>query len=33
MERFEDAFKKEEFRKMFFDYVKEISDPNQRKVS
>ena len=32
MERFEKAMKSEEFRKMFTEYAKEISDPENRKV-
>ncbi|CAB4017983.1 Hypothetical predicted protein, partial [Paramuricea clavata] len=31
MERFEKAMKSEEFRKMFAEYAKEISDPENRK--
>ena len=32
MERFEKAMKSEEFRKIFTEYAKEISDPENRKV-
>lgn len=32
LERFQNAMKNEEFRKMFSDYAKEISDPENRKV-
>lgn len=30
MERFQESFKDKEFRKLFFDYMDEISDPNNR---
>ncbi|KAJ3343755.1 Translation factor guf1 mitochondrial [Gonapodya sp. JEL0774] len=32
LERIQKALEKEEFKKMFFDYVKEISDPENRKL-
>ena len=31
-DRFEDAMKKPEFRKMFFEYMDEIRDPQNRKL-
>lgn len=31
--RLRNAFKEPEFRKLFFDYAKEISDPENKKVS
>lgn len=31
-DRITEAFKKEEFRKLFFDYVEEIQDPENRKI-
>ena len=32
MERFKDSMKNDEFKKLFFDYMNEISDPNNKKV-
>ena len=32
LDRFKESFKKQEFRKLFFDYMDEISDPKNRQV-
>jgi hypothetical protein len=32
MERFKESMKNDEFKKLFFDYMNEISDPNNKKV-
>ena len=32
LERFKKSMKDKEFKKLFFDYMNEISDPNNKKV-